>query len=325
MKRGFRALSLLMINFAKERCDLWGIFNRSVELRENNIPDSKKTKKNTTHKSHAPHVYHGGAAAHGGFGCFAAWNSLHPAQIQYLFPEELAQGQRSGRALVLGALPGAFSGHSLGRGHNLGGFRVLLGRRLLRGRDISVCFYTGDRRLLRTLGMKGHGDGGEQIQHVQTSPGAGEHHLSPPSCIPALPSLLPWTEEEKDAANPEHWEIKSLRGWTCQWEFPSSCTAPIIQTLLLTLVLVVCGVSFAAWRETKHKDESVWGSTAVTQARNCLCHPLFYFYWMCVQVLALAAMETDPWKSGGCWGEYQVPSLYLHQCILCACSPQLVL
>lgn len=45
MKRGFRALSLLMINFAKERCDLWGIFNRSVELRESNIPDSKKPRK----------------------------------------------------------------------------------------------------------------------------------------------------------------------------------------------------------------------------------------------------------------------------------------
>lgn len=34
-----------MINFGKEHCDLWEIFNRSIELRENNVPDSTKTEK----------------------------------------------------------------------------------------------------------------------------------------------------------------------------------------------------------------------------------------------------------------------------------------
>lgn len=34
---------------------------------------------------------------------------------------------------------------------------------------------------------------------------------------------------------------------------------------------------------------------------------------MWVQVLAPAAMETAPWRSGGCWRQCQLPSWYLHQ------------
>lgn len=79
---------------------------------------------------------------------------LPSSQLQYLFPEELAQGQRSGRALVPGPLPGGFAGHCLRRGRGLRRFRVLLRRRLLGGRDIPVCFYTGNSRLLRALGKR---------------------------------------------------------------------------------------------------------------------------------------------------------------------------
>lgn len=32
-----------------------------------------------------------------------------------------------------------------------------------------------------------------------------------------------------------------------------------------------------------------------------------------MQVLAPAAMETAPWRSGGCWRQCQLPSWYLHQ------------
>lgn len=162
MKRGFRASSLLMINFGKEHCDLWEIFNRSIELRENNIPDSMKTKEiqqmkfvPLTFSTWEPLPRVGLAAL---LGC--AWNQSNPcpellsSQLQYLFPEELAQGQRSGRALVPGPLPGGFAGHCLRRGRGLRRFRVLLRRRLLGGRDIPVCFYTGNCRLLRALGKR---------------------------------------------------------------------------------------------------------------------------------------------------------------------------
>lgn len=84
-------------------------------------------------------------------------------------------------------------------------------------------------------------------------------------------------------------------------------------------MLVVCWVSFAAWRETKHKDKSVSGNVSThSYTVQELSVSNYFIFSECLWKSWL----LQPWKllagrGKAAWRDCQLPSLYLQQ----YCSP----